>query len=358
MLRAEDATQALVDRLTEQCDDQALAELFSRYRSQLQRIVEFRMDPRLAKRVDSSDVLQQAYLDAQTRVAHFANRGSMPFSAVDRENALTAFQESEQARQSAVERAAIAEQRIEELQRKLQKLERARLHNGRLVERYGSIEPTSAGTAMTDPNSDSAKFSKTSGALTPGESEKQPGWTWPVVTSLIVVAVAAGILDVMGRTWWCECGGPSLWAGNIWSRHNSQHLFDPYTFSHVLHGLLFYALLVVMAPGWTPKTRAVLAMVIESAWEVLENTPWVIEKYRESTISLDYYGDSILNSVADIATCALGYGLAACLPVWLSVAGFAAVEALTMLWIRDGLLLNVLMLLYPIDAIKTWQMGG
>lgn len=195
-------------------------------------------------------------------------------------------------------------------------------------------------------------------ALTLGTLKERSQWTGAVVMSLIILAVAAGILDAMGRTWWCECREPTLWSGDIWSSHNSQHLFDPYTFSHVLHGLLFYALLAFAVPSWTPKIRAVWAMVIESAWEVLENTPWVIEKYRESTISLDYYGDSILNSLADIATCGLGYSLAACLPVWMSLAGFAAVELLMLLWIRDNLLLNVLMLVYPLDAIKTWQMGG
>ena len=174
--------------------------------------------------------------------------------------------------------------------------------------------------------------------------------------SLIVVVTAVGALRMMGRTWWCKCQTPHLWVGDNWSFHNSQHLLDPYTFSHIQHGLLLYALLVMAAKKWNPAARAAVAIAVESSWEVLENTHWIIEKYRGSTMSLDYYGDSILNSVSDIAACALGYGLAASLPVVASVLGFAAVEAVMLLCVRDSLLLNVVMLLYPIDAIKHWQM--
>ena len=110
--------------------------------------------------------------------------------------------------------------------------------------------------------------------------------------------------------------------------------------------------------GRLPVVRAVLTILLESAWEIIENTDRVIDKYREATISLDYSGDSIVNSLADIAACALGYGLAASLPLWASAAGFLAVEGLLVLWIRDSLLLNLLMLFYPIEAIKNWQIGG
>ena len=148
------------------------------------------------------------------------------------------------------------------------------------------------------------------------------------------------------------------WAWDIWSAHNSQHLIDPYTFTHALHGVLYYALLrVVLGARW-PSTRALLAVSAEVAWEIIENTNAVIESYRESTIALNYFGDSIVNSLGDVGAFVLGYTAAMCIPVWMSVVGFTAVEGALLLAIRDGLLLNILMLLHPIQAIKVWQMGG
>ncbi|MDA2931229.1 DUF2585 domain-containing protein [Acidobacteria bacterium AH-259-O06] len=162
----------------------------------------------------------------------------------------------------------------------------------------------------------------------------------------------------MGRRPWCQCSTLSPWSWDIWSMHNSQHLLDPYTFTHVLHGVLYYALLWVIFRSRWPAFRALLAVTIEAAWEVAENTNAVIESYRESTISLNYYGDSIVNSVADVVAFALGYTAAMWLPVWASALGFLGVETLLLLTIRDSLLLNILMLLHPIDAIKAWQIGG
>jgi hypothetical protein len=140
--------------------------------------------------------------------------------------------------------------------------------------------------------------------------------------------------------------------------HNSQHLLDPYTFTHILHGVLLYAVLWLllsnrMAASW----RFVLALGLECAWEVFENTPMVIDKYRTETISLGYYGDSISNSVGDILACAVGYSLAMTLPVWISTVGFVAVELFLLWWIRDSLLLNILMLVWPVEAVKSWQEG-
>ena len=190
-----------------------------------------------------------------------------------------------------------------------------------------------------------------------GDLDSQVSSTGAVLACIPILFIAAGILRAMGRPWWCECGSLSPWNWDIWSRHNSQHLLDPYTFTHVLHGLLFYALLHLLLGRRTGVAlRGVIAMIIEALWEVLENTNMVIEAYRESTISLGYYGDSVLNSLFDILACGVGYVAAIWLPVWISVAGFVAVEAILLLWIRDGFLLSALMLVSPIEAIKHWQL--
>jgi hypothetical protein len=190
-----------------------------------------------------------------------------------------------------------------------------------------------------------------------GTALRQP-WCRAIVVSLIVVLMAVVALRVMGRRWWCKCVTPHVFVTGIWSAHNSQHLLDPYTFSHVQHGLLLYALFVVIAPRCSQEFRAVASISIECAWEVLENTNWVIERYRESTVALEYSGDSIVNSVADIAACALGYGMAVSVPVLAAVVCFAAIEGVMILWIRDSLLLNVLMLFHPIESIKHWQLDS
>jgi len=170
--------------------------------------------------------------------------------------------------------------------------------------------------------------------------------------------LAASLQYGMGRVWWCECDLANLWSGEIASMHNSQHLFDPYTFTHILHGIGFYALLWLVLGKWAGQgLRFVVAVGIESLWEVIENTSFVIERYRATTISLGYYGDSILNSLADIAACAAGFLLAMWGPVWFSVTIFVFFEAALLWWIKDSLLLNILMLIYPMESIKEWQMG-
>lgn len=176
---------------------------------------------------------------------------------------------------------------------------------------------------------------------------------------VILLAMLAAVLQfAMGRVWWCECGQAGLWSGEIASRHNSQHLFDAYTFTHILHGIGFYALTWLILRRWAGQgIRFVVATGMEAAWEVIENTSLVIERYRVGTISLGYYGDSIANSMADIMACAAGYLLALWLPVWVSVAIFVALEAGLLWWIRDSLLLNILMLIRPLESVKDWQMG-
>ncbi len=179
----------------------------------------------------------------------------------------------------------------------------------------------------------------------------------PPAVAGVSLLIAVLLLNSMGRVWWCKQGDMTPIATDIWSPHNSQHLLDAYTFTHVLHGFLFYALIwVVLRDRW-PRWRFAIAIAIESAWEVAENTNTVIEKYRESTISLDYNGDSIANSIADVASCATGYALASTLPVWASFAFFFGTEAFLAWWIRDSLLLNILMLTYPLDVVKQWQSG-
>jgi hypothetical protein len=175
----------------------------------------------------------------------------------------------------------------------------------------------------------------------------------------VIMALGAFILHGMGQALWCRGGQTFLWASSIWSEHNSQHLADPYTFTHVLHGVLLYGLLWVLLRNRVGVAwRGVIAIGLQVGWEILENTDLVIQRYRETTISLNYYGDSVGNSLGDITACLLGYTLAAVFPAWVSVAGFVAVDVALLFWIRDSLLLNVIMLVWPIEAVRTWQMGG
>jgi hypothetical protein len=175
-----------------------------------------------------------------------------------------------------------------------------------------------------------------------------------------VVAVAALSLLAMGRVPSCTCGYVKPWHGVVASSENSQHLSDWYTFSHVIHGFAFYGLfwLIGRRFGWPFGLRLVLAVALESAWEILENTPLVINRYRATTIALDYYGDSVVNSLADIGAMVLGFVAASRLPIWLIVVLTIVMEVAVGLWIRDNLTLNVIQLLYPMDSILRWQQGG
>jgi hypothetical protein len=177
----------------------------------------------------------------------------------------------------------------------------------------------------------------------------------PALITLGIILLTAAWLLWIGREPICKCGYVKLWHGQVVSAENSQHISDWYTPSHIIHGFLFYGALWLVARRLAFGWRLVIATLVECAWEIVENSDAVIERYRTVTISLDYYGDSVINTMSDVAAMILGFWLASRLPVWATVALIILFEVATALIIRDGLALNVLMLLYPVDWIADWQ---
>ncbi|MCA9052506.1 MAG: DUF2585 family protein [Planctomycetaceae bacterium] len=180
---------------------------------------------------------------------------------------------------------------------------------------------------------------------------------FPIVWTLGLFPLTAVILWGLGRLWWCACGEWFLVTGDANGSHTSQHLLDPFSFTHVLHGFLFWWIVHYLVPGLVARWQMFTVMALEAAWEVLENTPLVIDRYRTATIALGYEGDTIVNSLADLACCWTGAILARCLGFRWSLTVFLATELVLAWWIRDGLLLNIVMLVYPIDAVLQWQAG-
>lgn len=181
------------------------------------------------------------------------------------------------------------------------------------------------------------------------------------VFALVMALVFGAILLAMGRGPICPCGTVKLWSSA--TAESSQHISDWYTFSHIIHGLLFYFFAHVLWRRWKvfggrPAIWALpIAVAFEGFWELLENSPLIIERYRAVTVSLSYNGDSVLNSMADIGWMTLGFLLASRLPAWASVALAIAFELFTLAMIRDNLTLNIVMLAWPVDAIRVWQAG-
>jgi hypothetical protein len=178
--------------------------------------------------------------------------------------------------------------------------------------------------------------------------------TAPLALALVVI-VAVTMLAALGRPPICTCGTIALW-GEVGPRQ-SQMLADWYSASHIVHGFLFFALLRLAVPSWPIEWRFLVALLVEAAWEIVENTPLVIDRYREATIALGYSGDSIVNSVSDIVMMALGLLAARRLPWRASLAVVATLELVPLFAIRDNLTLNVLMLVAPNDAVRVWQAG-
>ena len=178
---------------------------------------------------------------------------------------------------------------------------------------------------------------------------------WGYLAAAGIILSVAIILSAMGREPICKCGYVKLWHGVVMSSENSQHLSDWYTPSHIIHGFIFYGLFWLIGRNWPLALRLCVAVTIEGAWEIFENTDFIINRYREATISLDYYGDSVINSVSDVAAMVVGFYAASRLPLWGTIALGLTLELMVGAIIHDNLTLNIIMLIHPLDVIKQWQ---
>ena len=180
---------------------------------------------------------------------------------------------------------------------------------------------------------------------------------YPTLAMVSCVSLMVIALDWQGRVWWCKQGDLWPWSSDIWTAHNSQHFFDPYTFTHILHGVLYFWIINFIFKEVPLGWKFFIVILVECLWELLENSNLIIERYRAVTISLDYFGDSILNSLSDVLSCTFGAFLAYRLKFRRSLFYFVLTEILLLFWIRDNLTLNIIMLIYPVEAIKQWQIG-
>jgi hypothetical protein len=179
---------------------------------------------------------------------------------------------------------------------------------------------------------------------------------WPALTVVFILAATTWQLRNQGRLWWCSCRS-FLWTSNAWGAQTSQTFLDPYSLTHIVHGLMFCGLLALLIRRLSRSWRFVMVIAIESTWEIIENTNTIIQRYREATASLGYQGDTVVNSLGDITSCAVGFVIAWKLGWRRSIMLFAAIELVLLLWIRDSLLLELIMLIHPIEAVKAWQLG-
>lgn len=177
------------------------------------------------------------------------------------------------------------------------------------------------------------------------------------IFAFLAVAISAFVLYLWGRNWICQCGYVQFWDGRLNGPEDAQHFSDWYTLSHIIHGFAFFGILWLVARRLPLQLRYFLAVIFEEAWELFENSNFMINRYRDITIANAYQGDSILNSTSDVLFMSLGFFLAWKLPLWASILIIITLELVALFFIRDNLTLNIIMLLYPIQAIKKWQMG-
>ncbi|MCC7004612.1 DUF2585 family protein [Candidatus Nomurabacteria bacterium] len=183
-------------------------------------------------------------------------------------------------------------------------------------------------------------------------------YRFEIIGTIVVFSAVAAIELFNGRSLFGPDGKFGWWDGDVWSSENSQRVADAYSFSHIIHGILFYAFLWLVARKLPLKYRFIIALIIEAGWELLENSPLIINRYREATIALGYVGDSVLNSVSDVGMVIIGFIIARFSKIWMSILLIIILEVGCLFWVRDNLTLNVLMLVYPVESVKTWQSEG
>jgi hypothetical protein len=187
-------------------------------------------------------------------------------------------------------------------------------------------------------------------------NQRKSIWPWLVLAGVLVATILS--LRFEGQRWWCACGQSFLWVSDVWTQHCSRHIADPYSLTHVSHGLIFFTVLAWLRPKWSLAWRLSISVGIAAAWEVFENSSFVINRYRNHTMSVEYLGDSVANCLGDILSCILGFIIAWRVGLIASIVSFVAMELVLLLLIRDNLTIGTLMLIHPFEAIKAWQMAG